>query len=286
MEQIILFGDCFVDTNEEQPAIGLEERGLQFGDGIYEVIRLYKGIYHLLEPHVARLYRSMNEIHLNPPFTKAELMKWLYELVERNRFIDDGIVYFQISRGIQTRNHVFSPSTKPTWYAYLVKKERPMAWLQTGVNACLEEDVRWLRCDIKSLNLLPNVLAKANADRKGCAEALFVRNGIITEGSHSNFFLVKNGSLITHPADNLILNGIVRQHILSLAAQLRIPVQEELFTPKDVKEADECFFTGTTTEVLPMTYLEGMPIGTGAVGPVTRQLQKAFQENIIYTKNL
>ncbi|MBO9129974.1 D-amino-acid transaminase [Bacillus sp. 165] len=286
MEPIILFESRFLNINLEQPAIGLEERGLQFGDGIYEVVRLYKGSYHLLEPHIDRLYRSMNAIQLSAPFTKGELIAWLHELVERNGLQEDGIVYLQISRGVQTRNHIFAANTSPTWYAYLVKKERPLAWLENGIHACLEEDIRWLRCDIKSLNLLPNVLAKASADRKGCAEALFVRNGNVTEGSHSNFFLVKNGTIITHPANNLILNGIVRQHILALAAKLRIPLQEELFTPKDIREADECFFTGTTTEVLPMTHLDESPIGTGMPGPITRQLQKAFHESILYVQNL
>lgn len=124
---------------------------------------------------------------------------------------------------------------------YYKKKERPALWIEYGIRAISEPDTRWLRCDIKSLNLLPNVLAATKAERKGCKEALLVRNGIVTEGSHSNFFLIKNGTLYTHPANHLILNGIIRQYVLSLANTLHIPVQEELFSVRDVYQADECF---------------------------------------------
>lgn len=279
-EPIILFEGKLIDTREKQPSVALEERGLQFGDGVYEVIRLYNGTFHLLDPHLARLYRSMEEIEITPTFSKAELIHWLYELTEQNNFKTDGIIYLQISRGVQPRNHIFSLDLTPTLYAYIVPKERPVKLMEEGIHACTEQDIRWLRCDVKSLNLLPNVLARTNAERKGCQEALFVRKSIVTEGSLSNFFLVKNNILYTHPADHLILNGIVRQYVLSLASKLHIPVREELFGVRDVQLADEGFFTGTTIEVLPMTHLDGSPIAGGHVGPITKALQKAFQDNI------
>ncbi|MFX3660156.1 MAG: D-amino-acid transaminase [Ectobacillus sp.] len=283
-EPIVLFQGEFIDTREKQPAIMLEERGLQFGDGVYEVIRLYHGAFHLLEPHLARFYRSMEEIEITPPFSKAELVKWLYELVEKNDFSKTGMVYLQISRGVEPRNHIYSSHTVPTLYAYVVERERPVAWLTDGIRACTEQDIRWLRCDIKSLNLLPNTLARTSAERKHCKEALFVRSGIVTEGSLSNFFLVKNGTLYTHPADHLILNGIIRQYVLSLCAKLQIPVQEELFGVRDVQTADECFFTGTTIEILPMTHLDGAAINDGNPGPITRKLQQAFQDSIPHSE--
>ena len=163
----------------------------------------------------------------------------------------------------------------------ITKKERPALWIEYGVRAISEPDTRWLRCDIKSLNLLPNILATTKAERKGCKEALFVRNGTVTEGSHSNFFLIKNGTLYTHPANHLILNGIIRQYVLSLAKTLRIPVQEELFSVRDVYQADECFFTGTTIEILPMTHLDGTAIRDGQVGPITKMLQRSFSQSLL-----
>ncbi len=278
-ERFILWNERIIDAHKQNPYIDLEERGLQFGDGVYEVIRLYKGNFHLLEPHLTRLYRSMEEIELSLPFSKAELIVLLYKLIEKNHFHEDGTIYLQVSRGIQARAHAFSFDLPPTIYAYISKKERPSLWIEYGVRAISEPDVRWLRCDIKSLNLLPNVLAYTKAERKGCKEALLVRNGIVTEGSHSNFFLIKNGTLYTHPANHLILNGIVRQYTLSLANKLKIPVQEELFSIRDVYHADECFFTGTTIEILPMTHLDGTAIQNGHVGPITKLLQKSFVQS-------
>ncbi|MGF9964046.1 D-amino-acid transaminase [Bacillus rhizoplanae] len=275
-ERFILWNGKIIDTTNKQPHIDLEERGLQFGDGVYEVIRVYKGTLHLLDPHITRLYRSMEEMELTLSLSKAELIASLYELLAKNQFQEDGIVYLQISRGIQPRVHAFSFDATPTIYAYIRKKERPALWIEYGIRAITEPDIRWLRCDIKSLNLIPNVLASTKAERKGCKEALLVRDSIVTEGSHSNFFLVKNGTLYTHPANHLILNGIVRQYIISLAHTLHIPLQEELFRVHDVYKADECFFTGTTFEVMPMTHLDGTAIQNGQVGPITKLLQKTF----------
>ena len=279
-ERFVLWNHAIIDTETERTSIELEERGLQFGDGVYEIIRIYKGNLHLLEPHLTRLYRSMEEIELTPSFSKAELITLLYDLIAKNNFKENGTLYLQISRGVQSRTHPFSFDTKPTIYGYIAHKERPSLWLEYGIRAISEPDVRWLRCDIKSLNLLPNILANTKAQRKGCKEALFVRNGIVTEGSHSNFFLMKNGTLYTHPANHLILNGIVRQYVISLAHTLNIPVQEELFSIRDVYGADECFFTGTTMEIMPMTHIDGNTIANGQVGKFTKLLQQTFGQSI------
>ncbi|CAM4063265.1 D-amino acid aminotransferase [Bacillus manliponensis] len=279
-ERFVLWNHTIIDTEAERTSIELEERGLQFGDGVYEVIRIYKGSLHLLEPHLTRLYRSMEEIEITPSFSKAELIAFLYDLITKNQFKEDGTLYLQISRGVQSRTHPFSFDTKPTVYGYITRKERPALWLEYGIRAISEPDIRWLRCDIKSLNLLPNVMANTKAERKGCKEALFIRNGLVTEGSHSNFFFVKNGTLYTHPANHLILNGIVRQYVISLAHTLQIPVQEELFSIRDVYGADECFFTGTTMEIMPMTHIDGNAIANGQVGKFTKLLQKTFEQSI------
>ena len=138
----------------------------------------------------------MEEVELSLPFSKAELITLLYKLIERNHFHEDGTIYLQVSRGVQARTHVFSYDTLRQFMPIL-QKERPALWIEYGIRAISEPDTRWLRCDIKSLNLLPNVLAATKAERKGCKEALLVRNGIVTEGSHSNFFLIKM-ELFTH----------------------------------------------------------------------------------------
>jgi D-alanine transaminase len=144
-------------------------------------------------------------------------------------------------------------------------------------------DIRWLRCDIKSLNLLGAVLAKQEAADQGCQEAILVRDGIVTEGSSTNIFIVKNGTLQTHPANHLILHGITRKLTLKLADELAIPVNETPFTPRELLEADECFLTSTTMEITPIVRVDGNTIGTGEPGPVTRRLQESFERRIEQT---
>lgn len=286
-EKVVLFNDTFINTEEKEIAISMEDRGLQFGDGIYEVVRIYDGEYHLLEPHLTRFWRSMHEISIIPRFTKKELGKQLQQLIKENGFENKtGIVYFQLSRGVQERNHVFELSLTPTFYAYLVEKPRPVESMKYGITASIEEDIRWNRCDIKSLNLLPNLLAKTNSTKKGFGEGLFVRKDtkVVTEGSASNFFMIKDGILYTHPSDNWVLNGIVRQEVIRLAQTLNIPVVEKTFGIADVLQAEECFFTSTSIEVMPVTQLETNKIGNGEVGEITKQLQEAFQQTFTNSK--
>ncbi|EOO27336.1 D-amino-acid transaminase [Bacillus cereus BAG1X2-3] len=276
----ILFNGRMINTKEEQPMVALEERGFQFGDGIYEVFRLYDGKPHLLDLHLERFFNSMAEIKLIPPFTKEELVEELHQMIEKNQFQEDGNVYLQISRGAQPRNHVYESDLQPTYFANLVSFPRPVASMEAGIKVTVEEDIRWKFCHIKSLNLLPNIMIKNKINEQGYQEAILVRDGIVTEGCHSNFFIVKNNKLITHPANHLILHGITRHYAITLAKELHIEVEEREFSLQEVYEADECFFTATPLEIFPVVQIGDEQFGAGERGPITKKLQVAYEESI------
>ncbi|MDM5154807.1 D-amino-acid transaminase [Bacillus sp. DX1.1] len=280
----ILFNGRLVNSKEEQAIVPLEERGLQFGDGIYEVFRLYNGKPHLLDLHLDRFFKSMKEIDLNPPFTKEELIEQLQQLIEKNQFQEDGNVYIQISRGVQPRNHVYEPNLEPTYFANIVSFPRPLSFMKKGIKVTVAEDIRWKFCHIKSLNLLPNIMIKNKINKEGYTEVILVRDGIVTEGCHSNFFIIKDDKLITHPADHFILHGITRHHVISLAKVLHIEVEEREFSLEEVYEADECFFTATPLEILPVIQIGEEPFSKGEIGLVTKNLQAAYEESIAMFK--
>jgi D-alanine transaminase len=279
-ERFTLLNGEFIDSHNEEPVFNIEERGVQFGDGVYEVVRIYNGVPYTLTEHLNRFYRSLNEVKLNLPWEKETLSEHLKHLLSLNDFLGDGIIYFQATRGNAPRNHLFPTPTKPNLYAYIKKFDRPINKLSTGVNVSIEDDIRWLRCDIKSLNLLPNVLAKQTAFDKGCFEALLHRNGVITECSSSNFYIIKNNTVITHPTDNLILNGITRQQVKDLCNKNHIPFIEKEFNIDDVFSADESFLTSTTSEVMPIVAVNEREIGNGCVGELTKKIQNMFASDI------
>ncbi len=273
----------FVDgkfMEREDLKISIEDRGYYFGDGVYEVIKVYGGELYTAEEHLDRLFQSATKIKLSIPYTEQQLMQMAKELAVANQ-IDTGHIYLQVTRGVAPRIHQFpDPNVPPVVIAYAVNNPRPLAGMENGVAVKSVEDVRWLRCDIKSLNLLGNVLAKQEAYESGCFEALLHRDGIVTEGSSSNLFGVKNGTVYTHPATNLILNGITRQVVLRLCQKLGVPLEEKPFTHEEAFEMDELFLTSTTSEVMPVTSIDGHPIGSGSPGAVTIDLQKAFTAQI------
>lgn len=276
-ESVVYYNGDFIDTSIEEAVIPIEERGFQFGDGIYEVIRLYNGSFYTMKEHMDRLYRSLKEVRIEIPWTQEELTKQMEELVRRNSFSLDGQVYLQITRGSAPRNHLFPENNVPNIVAYVKKAERPHKTMQNGVSAFLAEDIRWLRCDIKSLNLLPNVLAKQTAKEQGSYEAIFHRGDIVTECSSSNVYLVKNGTIYTHPTTNLILNGITRQRIVAICEAHSIPLVEKPFTIYDIDSADEMFLTSTTSEVTPIISVNRKNISNGTVGPLTARLQALYE---------
>lgn len=260
--------------------VDIEDRGYQFGDGVYEVIRVYNGKMFTADLHLNRFVNSSNSIGISLPYTLADLTKMLNELLAKNN-LQFGNIYMQITRGMAPRSHPFpTGNVTPTLVAYTINGERPLESLKAGVKTILTEDIRWLRCDIKSLNLLANLLAKQKATEKGCYEAIQHRGQAVTEGSSSNIFIVKNGTVITHESDHLILKGITKDVILEICQKNNFPFEERTFTLEELEQADEVFLSSTTSEVMPIIEIDGRIISTGVPGPITRKLQELFVQEI------
>ncbi|MBT2599206.1 MULTISPECIES: D-amino-acid transaminase [unclassified Oceanobacillus] len=256
-----------------------EERGLQFGDGIYEVIRVYEGKYYLFEEHVDRLYRSAEAIKIEIPQSKKEMKELLLQLITKNEMTTDGKVYMQITRGSAPRDHIFPQSVEPNMYAYIQDMPRNKEALQHGVSTITQPDIRWENCYIKSLNLLPNVLAKQTAKEQGCYEAILHRDGKVTECSSSNVYLVKNGKVYTHPTTNNILYGCVRMAVERFLKDANIELIEDAFQLEDISNADEIFLSSSTSEVTPIVRVDDKAIGDGKPGTITKQLQHAYESD-------
>lgn len=275
---IILKNDEFF--KREEVLIDIEERGFQFGDGVYEVVRIYNGEFFLLDDHLKRLQYSLNEIKINYNVQEKNLKQLIISLAQKNN-VQDGGIYLQITRGTAIRAHAFPESVEPTLIAYPIKVATLNDLQQSGAKATLVKDIRWLRCDIKSLNLLGNVLAKQKAKEKSAYEAIQYRSDEhVTEGSSSNVFIVKDGTLFTHPSNHYILNGITRRYTHYLAEKLSIPYKEESFSVQSLLDADEVFVTSTTSEIMPIIEVDGKKINNGKPGPLTTKLLKAFFEHL------
>lgn len=278
MKELGLIDGRIVDLAE--PLISMEDRGYQFGDGIYEVTSVFDGKPFMLEEHLDRLFASAEKIKMKIPYTKEELIGF-HELMLKESGIKNTGIYLQITRGAAPRKHNFPADAKPV-LTMAIRPSDPAGpeKREKGIEALLVDDIRWLRCDIKTLNLLGNVLAKQEAYEAGKGEAIQHRDGIVTEGSSTNFYVIKNGVVHTHPANHLILGGITRMAVLDLCRDNGIEVIEEPFTVEFMQEADEAFITGTTTEVMPVTKVSETIIGDGKRGPVTKQLQDLYTEKI------
>lgn len=265
---------------EEQMNLSINDRGYAFGDGIYEVIKVYDGILYTADEHLERLLESAAKIKMDLTYTLEQLIEITEELQRQNE-LSTGHIYLQVTRGVAPRLHQFpEQSVPPVITGYTVENPRPIEQMESGAAMKSVDDMRWLRCDIKSLNLLGNVLAKQEALEEGCQEALFVRDGIVREGSASNVFGIKEGILYTHPANHFILNGITRRVVLQLASELSIPVEEKEFTLEEAYSMDEFFFTSTNAEITPVVTIDGQPVGKGVPGLITKQLQRLFEAQI------
>lgn len=274
----ILWNDKII--NEEEVKIGYEDRGYQFGDGIYEVIKIYNGHVFTATEHIDRLYASADKIQLVIPYTKDVLHKMMHDLIETNE-VQNGQIYLQVTRGTSPRQHNFpAPAVESVLTAYTKETSRPLEQLENGVKACFAEDIRWLRCDIKSLNLLGNVLAKQEAISKDCFEAVLHRGETVTEGSSSNMYGIKDGVLYTHPVSNLILNGITRKVILDCCEEVGLKVVEEAFTKEQALAMDEMIMSSTNAEVMPIISIDNQKVGSGKRGEWTEKLQQAFENKI------
>lgn len=257
------------------------DRGFLFGDAVYEVLRIYRGKPWLLDEHWQRLGRSLESIRIGG-VDLAALRGRLLDTIAAGGF-QEAIAYIQVTRGTGvTRSHAFPPQATPLELLYVAEFADPYAEARrSGAGAIALPDIRWDRCDIKSTNLLANVLATQAAKEAGCIEALlYLPDGTMTEGTHTSFFGVLDGTLWTTPNSNAILPGITRSLVLRLAKSAGIPVQEHVLKKDDLRRVSELFLTGTTSEVLPITKVDSQPIGPGTPGPVTRRMQEAYREAV------
>lgn len=260
--------------------VSVEDRGFQFGDGVYEVIRTYGGKPFHLEAHLARLDRSAHAIRLSPPFSVREWAGFVAEGLTRAGY-EESKVYIQLTRGVAPRDHRFPERVRAT-AVMTVRKMQPLdpVLQANGVAVVTTEDLRWARCDIKSVNLLPNVLARQRAVEAGAFEAIFVRSREVAEGAVSNIMLVRQGTLITPPEGDRILSGVTRALVLELARREGIPVRERAVSVEELRAADEVLLTGTTVEVLPVVQVDGAPVGSGKPGALTRRLCAGFRRAV------
>lgn len=252
--------------------VSIDDRGFQFGDGVYEVVRIYRGVPFELPAHLDRLTRSAKELRLSQPYSRTEWAQWIQQGLSLAGY-QDAKVYIQITRGAAPRDHAFPPEIQPT-VVMTIRELRPLGLdvRQVGVAACTCEDLRWGRCDIKSLNLLGNVLAREEAKKAGVFEAILVKDGLVTEGSLSNVMAVQSGTVVTAPEGPRILSGVTRTVVLGMAKKEGLPVEERFLTVDALYAADEVFLTGTTIEVLGVVQIDGKTIGSGQPGPITKTL--------------
>lgn len=260
--------------------VSVEDRGYQFADGVYEVIRLYDGKPFTFKEHLDRLEKSAAGIKLSLSISRAALEDGLLRLVAKSG-VRDGMIYLQASRGVAPRNHVFPEKPTASVVAYC-RSLPPVPAPGTGEGAKLlvVADERWKRCWIKAIALLPNVLAKNEAAGQGYDEAAFVENGLVSECSTANLFGVISGKLVTHPVGPKVLPGITRAVLLELAAELGIAVEERAMTEAEAAGADEMFITSTTRELSWVNGWSGKPVGSGKCGPVTLKLHQAYLEKV------
>src|SRR5690625_2023075 len=224
-----------------------------------------------MDKHLQRLLRSAKSIRLKLPYSIEEIKNNLETLME-NSEINSGYIYLQMTRGIAERNHLFPQNTEATLVAYTTPYERPVENMNNGVKAHLTKDIRWERCDIKSINLLANVLAKQEAVDHGCYESILHRNGFVTEGSSTNMFIVQDNVIYTHPANYFILNGITRMEVIKMAKLNGLAIREEAFTVDDLFQAEEVFLTRRNAELKPMVQFVDTFMGMGKQGLVTQKL--------------
>jgi D-alanine transaminase len=263
----------------EEAKVPVLDRGFIFGDGVYEVIPVYSRRAFRLAEHLKRLQHSLDGIKLKNPHSESQWTNILNELIKRNA-PEDQYLYLHITRGVAKRDHAFpNPPVPPTVFVLSNPLTTPPAeLLHSGIACITVADNRWLRCDIKAIALLPNVLLRQAAVEAGCAEAILIRDdAFLTEGAASNIFVVKNGTLLAPPKDNLMLPGITYDVILELAAANDIPFVVRKVKKEELFSADELLLTSSTKEVLAITTLDGKPVCNGKPGAVFTQMHKLYQ---------
>jgi D-alanine transaminase len=274
MADALYFNGRFTTTDER--VLGVEDRGFQFGDAVYEVFKFLGKRPILILDHFHRLERGLREIEIRNPWDEASFTRTVDDLLARTAF-RDGIVYIQVSRGEGERAHFYSDNMRPTTVAYSRRFVFPdAAKKERGIHVITTADLRWKQCHVKSVNLLANALAKKKAQRAGAHEALLVDEGTVREGASASFFVVRSGNLITHPLDEHILPGVVRDRVIGLAQAAKIRVDERPLRETELFDFDEAFITSTTMGVMPVTEIDGRVIGNGHRGEITEELQRLF----------
>ncbi|MFD2098902.1 aminotransferase class IV [Flagellimonas iocasae] len=273
-EKIFLNGELI---SSHEATISVFDRGFLFGDGIYEVmVQLENGLFYK-DAHWERLQRNLDKIGIAYDVTEMEAQLDPL-LVSSNLTNKPCLIYMQVTRGVAPRKHAFPKDVPPTVMMYALPYTLPHINSKSS-HAILRSDNRWLRCDIKSISLLGNVMANERAMEENADEAVLVRDGFITEGSHTNIFFVKSGKVYTHPANQLILDGITRKIVLKLCEDLDIPMMEKAIGVDEIDDMDEAFLTGTTTQIASIAKLGDHIYHTpDAIGPITKKLQQAFAD--------
>lgn len=276
---IAYFNGKFIPKSEI--SINPDDRGFLLADGVYEVVRWYQGFFYDMAGHLSRLRRSLRELRIN--WSDSDVYPSISQgLITQNMLEDKPVmVYLQVTRGVAPRTHAFpSPEVSPTIYAYAFTFEPETATRASGIKVMLKEDIRWDRCDIKSIALLANTISFQEANENGLRECIFVRNGMITEGTRSNIFFVVDRTLFTHPESNWVLSGITRKNVLRIAEEAGIKIREEALPENRLRFASEAFITNTSSEVTPVLDLGGNSIGDGLPGPITKLIGGKFDEEI------
>jgi D-alanine transaminase len=276
----------------DQAKISVFDRGFIFGDGVYEVIPVFGGRMFRLPHHLARLEASLAAIQLRNPHSARQWADIFTRLLAEEQHRDvpladlrtengtaDQTVYLQITRGVAARDHAFPPKISPTVFAYAAPLNYPSAeQLAKGVAAITTTDIRWQRCDIKSIALLANALLRQQAIEQGAAEAILVRDGLMTEGAASNIFIVSGDRVITPPKGPYILPGITRDLVVEIAHSHKIGCVEQSVPIESLRSADEVWMTSSTREILPITRIDGRPVGDGKQGPMHRRVFALYKQ--------
>ncbi|HET8808508.1 MAG TPA: D-amino acid aminotransferase [Methylophaga sp.] len=263
----------------EEAKVSVMDRGYLFGDGIYEVIPVYRGKAFMLEGHLARLQRSLDAIKLSNPLDNVSWAELIANLVDQNGGGDQS-VYLQITRGTAAqRDHIFPQAVLPGIFMMSNPlKPVPADWHNKGINCITVDDIRWQRCDIKAIALLANCLMKQRAQEAGAQEALLLRDGALTEGAASNAYIVIHGEIITAPSGPQILSGVTRDLVLALAEKAGVNIQQRFASDSELRAADEVWISSSTKELVPVTMLDGKPVGNGQPGPFWLDLHQRFQQ--------
>jgi D-alanine transaminase len=280
---IVYLNGSFISKDEA--FISTDDRGFYFADGVYEVIKYYRGLPFCFQDHMNRLKNSLAGVRID--FDISILQSLCDRLIEDNLLKNENAgVYIQITRGVAPRIHRFpGKDVKPTLFIRAFTMPAFLNDQKNGIRVITREDIRWLRCDVKSIALLPNTMLFQQAVEQNAGECFLLRNGNYTEATHSNIMAVIQGTVNTHPDSNLILPGITKKVVIRLCDELCIPVTERPVSGSETSTFDECFITGTGSEIMPVVEIDGNAVGNGKPGPVTKRLQEEFFK-ITYGDNI